>query len=105
MDEINFMTPAAAAASLRASMRTISKLVEAGDLVPVGAGTNGKFVRAEVVSLKLKREAVRKAAIAELLELGEDEDEFECLRRERDAETNAAGSGRPTSLRSLSDPT
>jgi predicted site-specific integrase-resolvase len=73
MEDRNLVTPSGACEFLRVHQSTLTKLIEAGELVPVTAEAETYLRREDVVALRSKREGNRKIAIQNLLELGEDE--------------------------------
>jgi len=73
MDDPNVMTREAACVFLGVHRGTLTKLIDAGELVPVSAGAGTDLRRGDLVALKSKREAVRKIAIQQLLEVDEEE--------------------------------
>jgi predicted site-specific integrase-resolvase len=73
MDGPNFMTNSAACEILGVQQGTLSKLIEVGELVPATTEAGTYLRREDLFALRSKREAARKVAIQELLELGEDE--------------------------------
>jgi predicted site-specific integrase-resolvase len=73
MDDPNLMTHQAACELLGVHQGTLLKFIEAGELVPVVADAETYLRRDDLSELKLKREAARKVAVQELLELSEDE--------------------------------
>jgi hypothetical protein len=73
MDDPNVMTREAACVFLGVHQGTLTKLIDVGELVPVLAGAEAYLRRDDLVALRSKREANRKIAIQQLLEVGEEE--------------------------------
>ncbi|WP_067194923.1 helix-turn-helix domain-containing protein [Microbacterium sp. XT11] len=65
------LTTSAAADFLGISRPTLMKLIKAGELKPVMAGTHHRLRHAEVAELREKRENSRREAIQDLLEVDE----------------------------------
>ena len=66
------LTTSAAAGLLGVSRPTVMKLIRSGELEPVMARTHHRLRLKDVAALRSKREAARRAAVTELLDLGED---------------------------------
>jgi predicted site-specific integrase-resolvase len=73
MEDRDLLTTSAACEFLGVHQGTLTKLIEAGELVPIVIDTESLLSMEGLVELKSKREVARKAAVQELLELGEDE--------------------------------
>lgn len=67
------LTTSAAADLLGVSRPTVMKFIQSGKLEPIMVGTHHRLRHADVETLRAKREINRRAAVAELLELGEDD--------------------------------
>lgn len=68
------LSTSAAAELLGVSRPTVMKMIHAGVLEPVMAGTHHRLRLADVMSVRNQREQARRVAVEELLLLGEDED-------------------------------